>query len=119
VGAYFGAASAEREGRLVVTGVQWGSAAARAGLSEADEIVALDGVRVGGTGDTDGAGRSAAELIKGKKPGDKVKVLVSRRGTVRELEVVLGKKPERSFAITSMPDPAPLQAAILKDWLGE
>jgi predicted metalloprotease with PDZ domain len=60
-----------------------------------------------------------SELFKEKMPGDKAKVLVSRRGAVRELEVVLGMKPERSFAITLIPNPTPLQAAILKEWLGE
>jgi predicted metalloprotease with PDZ domain len=119
VGAYLGAATAEREGRLVVTGVEWESPAARAGLSEQDEIIAVDGVRVGGSGAADGPGRTMGALLKGKKPGDKVKVLASRRGTVRELEAVLGKKPERSFAMRLRPNPTPLQSAILKDWLGE
>jgi len=59
------------------------------------------------------------KILKGKKPGDKVAVLVSRRGKIRELEVILGKKPERSFAIMPVADPTPMQAAILKDWLGE
>jgi predicted metalloprotease with PDZ domain len=118
-GAYFGAAVTEREGRLTITGVEWESPAARAGLSEQDEIVALDGVRVRGAGAADGAERTMGELLRQKKPGDKVKVLVSRRGTIRELEVVLGKKPERSFAIRPIANPTPLQSAILKDWLGE
>ena len=112
-------AGTEREGRLTITGVEWESPAARAGLSEQDEIVALDGVRVRGAGAADGAERTMGELLRQKKPGDKVKVLVSRRGTIRELEVVLGKKPERSFAIRPIANPTPLQSAILKDWLGE
>jgi predicted metalloprotease with PDZ domain len=119
VGAYFGATTAEREGRIVVMGVEWESPAARAGLSEGDEIVALDGVRVGGAGAVDGPGRTMAELLKDKKPGDKIMVTISRRGTLRELEVVLGKRPERSFAITPMPNPTQLQSTVLKDWLGE
>ena len=119
VGAYFGVATTEREGRLVVTGVEWGSLAARAGLSEQDEIVALDGVRVGGAGGVDAAGRTVGELLKDKKPGDKIKVMISRRGMVRELEVVLGNKPERSFAITPIANPTPLQSTFLKDWLGD
>jgi predicted metalloprotease with PDZ domain len=118
VGANFGAATAEQEGRLVVTGVGWGSPAARVGISEGDEIVALDGVRVGSAGGADGAGRTMIALLKDKKPGDKVNVLLSRRGTIRELQVVLGKKPERSFAITPIPNPTPAQEAILKDWVG-
>jgi predicted metalloprotease with PDZ domain len=119
VGAYLGATTAEREGGLTVTGVGWESPAAQAGLSEGDEIFALDGVRVGGGGAADGPGRTTGELLKGKKPGDKVNVLISRRGTIRELEVVLGRKPEKSFAMTPVPNPRPLQAAVLKDWLGE
>jgi predicted metalloprotease with PDZ domain len=79
VGAYLGAGTAEREGRFVVTGIRWGSLAARAGLSAEDEIVALDGVRVGAAA-ADAPGRTAAELIKDKKPGDRVKVLISRGG---------------------------------------
>jgi predicted metalloprotease with PDZ domain len=119
VGVYLGANTAEREGRLTITGVEWESPAARAGLSEQDEIIALDDVRVGSAGAVDGAGRTMADLLKVKKPGDKVKVLVSRRGMVRELEVVLGKKPERSFAITPMPNPTPAQAAMLEGWLAQ
>jgi len=118
-GAYFGAATAEREGRLMVTGVEWESPAAQAGLSEGDEIVALDGVRVGSAGAVDGPGRTMGDLLKGKKPGYRVKVMISRRGTIHEFEVILGRKPERSFAITPRPAAAPLQAAILRDWLRE
>lgn len=119
VGVYLGVTTVEREGRLTVTGVEWESPAARAGLSEQDEIIALEGVRVGGAGAVEGAGKPMAELLKGKRPGDKIKILISRRGAIRELEVVLGTKTERRFAITPIANPTPLQAAILKDWLGE
>jgi hypothetical protein len=38
---------------------------------------------------------------------------------IREFEVVLGKKMERSFSIKPLASPTPLQSAILKDWLKE
>jgi hypothetical protein len=38
---------------------------------------------------------------------------------MRELEVVLGSKTERTFTIKPMTHPDALQAAILKSWLGE
>jgi predicted metalloprotease with PDZ domain len=117
VGVYLGAAAAERDGRVAVTGVEWESLAARAGLSEQDEIIALDGVRVGGGGAADGPGRTMSELLKVKTPDDKVRVMISRRGTIRELVVLLGKKPERSFAVTPIDKSALLEAAILKNWL--
>ena len=76
-------------------------------------------VRFISVGSGSAPGRTMDAPLKDKKPGDQVRVLVSRRGTIRELEVLLGKRPERSFAITPIADPTPLQAAVLKDWLGE
>jgi predicted metalloprotease with PDZ domain len=127
-GVYLGATTTEQEGTLVITGVEWNSPAWRDGLSEQDEIIALDGARVRNTSDAAGTGGSATgaaaaptmgRILKGKKPGEKALVLISRRGKIRELEVVLGRKPERSFAIMPVANPTPLQAAILKDWLRE
>jgi len=37
----------------------------------------------------------------------------------REIEVVLGMKKERTFQMTPIANPSPLQAAILSDWLKE
>ena len=56
-------------------------------------------------------------LLEAKKPGDTVRVLIARRGMLQEKEVVLGVKAERNFRIQPMPDPNPLQASILEDWL--
>jgi len=54
-----------------------------------------------------------------KMPADKIRVLFSRGDAVREIEVVLGKRPERRFSIKPLASPTPLQAEILKSWLGE
>jgi predicted metalloprotease with PDZ domain len=108
-GISFGAATQDQSGSLVISSVEWASPASQAGLSAQDEVVALDGVRVGS--------RTFAELLNSKKPGDKVRVLLSRRNTVREVEVVLGKKIERSFQIKPLSNPNPLQLSILNDWL--
>jgi predicted metalloprotease with PDZ domain len=108
-GAFLGAATRDQEGKPVVASVEWDSPAERAGLSAEDEIIALDGVRM--------TSKTMDDLLNQKKPGDKVKVLISRRSTIREFEVVLGKKNERSFALKPVANPTPLQAAILEDWL--
>jgi hypothetical protein len=42
---------------------------------------------------------------------------VLRGGGTREIEVVLGQRTERSFRITPLPAPTPLQASILESWL--
>jgi predicted metalloprotease with PDZ domain len=108
-GVWFGAATQDQSGSLVISSVEWASPASQAGLSAQDELIALDGVRVNL--------RTFADLLNSKNPGDKVKVLISRRKTVREVEVVLGKKIERSFQMKPLPNPSPLQSLILNDWL--
>jgi predicted metalloprotease with PDZ domain len=108
-GAYLGAAAQDQDGKLVVSNIEWDSPASRAGLSIQDEIVALDGIRL--------TARAMNEALSQRKPGDRARVLVSRRNTVREVEVVLGKKTERSFQMKPALNPGPLAAAILKDWL--
>jgi predicted metalloprotease with PDZ domain len=108
-GVSFGAITEDQGGSLAVSSVEWNSPAWRAGLSAQDEILALDGVRV--------TSRTLGETLNARKPGDTVRVLLSRRNAIRELDVVLGKKTERSFRITPLPNPTPLQTAILESWL--
>lgn len=107
-GAWLGASAADQGGRLVVTGVERGSPAWLAGLSPQDEIVGLDGVRAGT--------RVMDEVLKAKRPGDKVRVEIARSGKLREVEATLGTKLRRSFAITPLPSPDPRQAAVLDAW---
>jgi predicted metalloprotease with PDZ domain len=110
-GAFLGAATQTQDGNLVISSVEWDSPAQRGGLSARDEVLALDGIRVHPP--------SMGQVLESKKPGDKVRVLLARRGTVREVEVTLGKKTERSFQIKPIADPTPLQSAVLGDWLRE
>jgi predicted metalloprotease with PDZ domain len=108
-GVSFGAITQDQGGSLAVSSVEWDSPAWRAGLSAQDEILALDGVRV--------TSRTLGEILNARKPGDTVRILLSRRNAIRELDVVLGKKTERSFRIRPLPNPTPLQSAILEGWL--
>jgi predicted metalloprotease with PDZ domain len=110
-GAVLGAGTEERDHALLVTRVEPDSPAGRAGLSKDDEILALNGLRADA--------RKLAELLKTSKPGETVQVLLARRGKIREIDLVLGAKTERTFRITPMKNPYPLQAAIRRDWLGE
>ena len=108
-GVFFGAATRTQDGNLTISSVEWDSPAQQGGLSAQDEILALDGVRA--------TERTLALALNAKKPGDRIRVLIARRGMIQEKEVVLAKKTERSFRIRPMSDPGPLQAAILADWL--
>ncbi|MDD8026084.1 MAG: PDZ domain-containing protein [Acidobacteriota bacterium] len=104
-GGYFGASARDQAGSLVISNVERDSPAWLAGLSPQDEIIGLDGVRAGT--------RMMAEFFAKKRAGDKVTVQISRGGKIREVEVTLGTKTERSFAIKPLPNPDSLQAAIL------
>lgn len=110
-GAYLGAQTEERDGALVISRVEPDSPAAEAGLMIQDEVLAFDTVRV--------TGRKLNEILTSQKPGEKVRILIARRGRTREIDVAPAKKTERSFRITPMKSPDPLQAAVRKDWLGE
>lgn len=110
-GAWFGTAAQDQNGNLMIFSVEMDSPALQACLSVQDEIIALDGTRV--------TSRTMSEMLNSRKSGDKVRVLISRRNAIRELEVVLGKKTERNFRIKPLANPNPLQAAILKDLFRE
>ena len=110
-GAALGAETDERDHSLVITRVEPDSAASRAGLSKDDEILAIDGARMNG--------RNLSDLLKVSSPGQGVRLLISRRGRTREVDVVLGARRERSFRLSPMKSPDPLQAAIRKSWLAE
>lgn len=110
-GGYLGAASLERDGRLIVTSLRWGSPGWHGGLSVDDELLSIDGTRV--------TARTLEDALKLHASGDRIKLLISRHQRVREIEVALGSRAERSFAITRLPNSDPLQAAIRRDWLQE
>jgi predicted metalloprotease with PDZ domain len=110
-GAFFGAETRGQEGSLVISRVEWDSPAQHGGLSARDEILALDGIRV--------TERTLDQVLDSKKQGDTLRVLISRRNAIQEVEVTLGKKTERSFDIRPVENPDRLQSAILEDWLKE
>jgi len=108
-GAYLGAATQFQDGALAISSVEWDSPAQHAGLMAQDQILALDGTRV--------SAKSLDEILKAKQAGDQIHVLLSRRNAIREIDVKLGKKTERSFQIKPLAGATPLQSAILDNWL--
>jgi predicted metalloprotease with PDZ domain len=108
-GVFLGAETETQDGSLVISRVEYNSPAQQGGLSARDEILAIDGIRA--------AARTMGEILGTRKPGDRIRVLISRRNMVREVEVVLGGRSERSFRFGLLPNPDALQSLILKDWL--
>jgi predicted metalloprotease with PDZ domain len=93
----------------VISRIDYDSPAEHAGLSAQDEILAIDRVPLGN--------HSIDDVLKARKSGERIKLLVAHRDAVKEIEVVLGSKMERSFKIQPMENLTPLQSAILKDWV--
>lgn len=100
-----------REGVLVIEVVP-DSPADKAGLWEDDVIIRLDGEEVQEPDDL-------IDVVKGKKPGDKVKVEYLRQGEHRQVEVTLGRVPRVTERVIILPLPR-LGRVFWKDgcWLG-
>ncbi len=103
-GAFLDVSTRTADGRLIVVESRV------AGLSAGDRIVTADGIKTPGPKDLNG-------VLATKKPGDTVKLEVSRDLALRTVEVVAAKKQKMTYVLTPSADPSPLQSAIFKDWL--
>jgi predicted metalloprotease with PDZ domain len=104
---WIGSESTPTEGKLYVRRVFRNSPSDRAGLNVDDELISFDGYRV--TPDT---WPSRLEVYE---PDDQIELLISRRGKIRTLQIVLGSKPEHNWQLEVDPQ---ADAANLEQWLG-
>ena len=88
-----------------------GTPAYQAGLSAGDELIALDSARFSTVG--------LDSLLARHKPGDRVALLVSRRGDQRILDITLAPAPARRWNLEVRPDASAEQTARLDAWLGK
>jgi predicted metalloprotease with PDZ domain len=108
-GAYLGVNTQTIDGTMMIIDVAAKSPAQDACLNAEDRILELDGTKA--------TPKVLSDLLAARKPGDTVKVRYSRAGTAQDAEIVLGRNFKKTYTITPIPDPAPLQAAIFKEWL--
>ncbi len=94
---------------VLVTEVRRGSPAAAAGLDIGDEIVAIDGVA------TDGL---LAGVLAAHAPGDRLSVLIIRRGAPVAAEVTLAIEPGQLWQLGTRAGASAVQRAHLASWLG-
>jgi predicted metalloprotease with PDZ domain len=96
--------------RPVIRNVIPGSPAWRAGLTFNDELVAVDGARVGLA--------TFAARIADRRPGDRARIAYFRRDQLEEATLTLAESPERKWIVE--PDPkAPARAVAARTgWLG-
>jgi predicted metalloprotease with PDZ domain len=97
-------------GRTRVKQVKRGTPAHEAGLQVGDELIAIDGWRVPPKG--------PQELWKEVRPGQVVRLSISRRQRLRTVEATLGEVPAEAFVLEVDPDAPPEAAERRRRWLG-
>ncbi len=107
---WLGVTTQKSGGVLSVAGVLEGSPAWNAGLSARDELVAIDGVRVGA--------EDWERRIDEREPGERVRLAVFRAGFLRELPVTLGRKENTAWTLRRAAKPTERQRAVYEGWLG-
>ncbi len=109
-GPWLGITSSETDGRVIVRQVVAGSPAYTAGLNVGDQVLALNGYRVGAAG--------LAARVKEMQSGDRVRLTVFRNDTLREFAVTLTNQPVPLYTVQPVDAPSPLQESIFTSWLG-
>jgi predicted metalloprotease with PDZ domain len=94
---------------VVVTEAE--SIAAEAGIAVDDEIIAVAGIRLGAGG--------LDERMKQHPPGERVEILIARRGELRTIAITLAAAPEESWKLEVKKDATSEQKARLAAWLGD
>ena len=106
---WLGAELKAEGGRHVVQTVKRGTPAHAAGLQVGDELVGVDGWRVPPDGPD--------ALWKTLRPGTDVRLMLGRRGALRELDATLGEEPEERWKLEVDDDATAEAAARRADWL--
>ena len=107
---WLGVDTANREGRLVVTGVRSDTPAAKAGLSVDDEILAIEGYRV--------RPDELARRLGAYPEGAQLTLLVARQEQILSLPVTLGAEPRQTWKLKLRADSTDEQKARRERWLG-
>jgi len=98
------------EKQTIIANVFPGEAGFQAGLDRGDILVALDGEQA--------TLATVPQLLKQRQPGETVRVLVFRRGKLREFAVTLQKETRLDFQVRPVSAPTPTQTRLYRAWLG-
>lgn len=103
-----GATLGNSGGKTVVTSVVRNTPAWKYGLNVNDEIVAVDGYRIGG---------DISQFVAGKDEGDSLQLLIARDGIMRDLRITLEPYTTVTARVERASKPTETQLALQKKWL--
>jgi predicted metalloprotease with PDZ domain len=106
--AWLGITTKEENGRVSVREVLAGSPAEAAGLDAGDELVALDGWRIG----------KLPERLSEREPGDDVALTICRRGRLRKIVATLRESPGVDRVLRPLEEPDERAARLFTGWTG-
>ncbi|MBK8981745.1 MAG: M61 family metallopeptidase [Ignavibacteria bacterium] len=106
--AALGIESKTENGKLIITKVIDGGSAYESGLSFRDEIISVNSFRVNED--------NIKNILSEKKPGDEIKVIISREGLIKEIPVTL-RKPIPKFKIMRMENISDEQEKVFQKWI--
>ncbi len=106
--ASWGASTTVSDGKVMVRGVNRGSSAYEGGLNVNDEIVAINGYRVGSDLDS---------FVSGLQVGDTAEVTIAREGKLQTLRFPILKDRSVRYRFEQVENPTEVQQKIYKKWL--
>ncbi|UCH11523.1 MAG: PDZ domain-containing protein [Fidelibacterota bacterium] len=107
--AYYGFQTREKDGRLVVSRIDHGTPATRAGLSVHDELISIDGYRLFS---------DAGEKILSTRTQDmEATLVIARDGKTRTLRIRPTAPPQNMISIVRVEPPTEEQQALYSGWL--
>ncbi len=92
-------------GEAVISDIEDPGPAARAGIREGDVLASLNDAELSG---------SAARWLRGRSPGEMVRMRIRRDNAEREVSFALGEEAQHAYTVTELPHPSERQQRVLK-----
>jgi predicted metalloprotease with PDZ domain len=107
--AYYGFRTREKGGRLVVSRIDHGTPATRAGLNVHDEIISIDHYRL--------HGETATKILASRAQDREATLVVARDGRMRTLKIRPTVPPQNMISIVKVEPPTEEQETLYSSWL--
>lgn len=109
--ATLGVNTSQENERLIVSSVIAGTAAWEYGINAKDELISINGTRVSSS-------QAIDNIMRDKKPGDKLEVLISRDGLLKTISVHVNADSQKQYVILPLQNTSLTQDAVKRTWLG-